>query len=115
MKFMVDVCAGRRLASWLRDQGHDARQVRDRASDLDDEDILSWACEEDRVVVTTDKDFGTLAIALGQEHRGIVRLPDVPAAVRQCLMDRVLLRHQQDLEAGAMITVSRHHIRVRHS
>lgn len=115
MKFMVDVCAGRRLAAWLRDKGHEAWEVRDRASDLDDEDILSWACEEDRVVVTTDKDFGTLAIALGQEHRGIIRLPDVPAAARQRLMEQVLSRHQQDLEARAIITVSRHHIRVRHT
>ena len=115
MKFMVDVCAGRRLASWLRDQGHDTREVRDRSSNLDDEDILSWACEEDRIVVTMDKDFGTLAIALGQAHRGIVRLPDVPGAARQRLIDRVLSRHQQDLEARALIMVSRHHIRIRHT
>lgn len=102
---MVDVCAGRRLAAWLRDRNHDVQEVRDRAPDLEDADILSWAFEENRVVVTTDKDFGTLAIALGQSHCGIVRLPDVPAEARQRLMARVLDHNQQDLEAGAIITV----------
>jgi predicted nuclease of predicted toxin-antitoxin system len=43
----------------------------------------------------------------------MVRLPDVPAQERQRLMERVLDRHREDLEAGAIITVSRHRIRVR--
>lgn len=115
MKFMVDVCAGRRLAAWLSARDHDVQEVRNRSSSLDDEVILSWAYEEERIVVTTDKDFGTLAIAMGQKHHGMVRLPDVPAYERQHLMERVLDGHRQDLEVGAIITVSRHRIRVRYT
>ena len=32
MKFLVDLCAGHGLAEWLRSQGHDVLEVRDRDS-----------------------------------------------------------------------------------
>ncbi|MBM3211503.1 hypothetical protein FJZ33_04730 [Candidatus Poribacteria bacterium] len=113
MKFLVDICAGKRLADWLRDHGYDVLEVRDRAPTMEDDKILQWAYIEKRVVVTMDKDFGTLAVALNQPHNGIVRLPDVPVLERQRMMDQVILNHSQDLENCAIITVSRKHIRVR--
>lgn len=42
MKFLVDVCAGNRLANWLRDHGHDVLEVRDREPTMADEEILHW-------------------------------------------------------------------------
>lgn len=113
MKFLVDVCAGKRLANWLRDHGYDVLEVRDREPTMPDEEILHWANEEKRVVVTMDKDFGTLAVALNQPHSGIVRLPDVPVPDRQRMMNQVILTHSQDLENRAIITVSKKRIRVR--
>jgi predicted nuclease of predicted toxin-antitoxin system len=65
------------------------------------------------VVITVDKDFGTLAVALGEPHRGMVRLPDVPVEVRKRLMEQVLSSHEGDLAKGAIVTVSLHRIRVR--
>jgi predicted nuclease of predicted toxin-antitoxin system len=60
VKFLVDVCAGKRLAEWLRAGGHDVQEVRERDPDMEDSEILAWACAEDRVVITVDKDFGAL-------------------------------------------------------
>jgi predicted nuclease of predicted toxin-antitoxin system len=80
---------------------------------MEDDDILAWALAEERIVITIDKDFGTLAVALGRPHRGMVRLPDVSTVERQRLMEQVLTRHEKELETGAIITVSRSHIRVR--
>lgn len=113
MKFLVDVCAGKHLANWLRNRGYDVLEVRDRAPTMEDEEILRWANAEKRVVVTMDKDFGTLAVALNQPHNGIIRLPDVSVLERQRMMDQVILKHSQDLEKCAIITVSMKHIRVR--
>ncbi|MBM4082809.1 MAG: hypothetical protein FJ278_24090, partial [Planctomycetes bacterium] len=87
VKFLVDVCAGRRLAEWLRARGHEAAEVRQRASNMEDDDILAWAYAEGRVVVTVDKDFGALAVALEQPHHGIIRLPDVSAVQHQHLLE----------------------------
>lgn len=113
MKFLVDVCAGGRLAEWLRNQGYDVCEVRERSPKMSDSEILQWANSEGRIVITVDKDFGTLTIALGQSHNGIIRLPDVPALDRQILMEEVLRKHTKDLEKRAIITVSEKRIRIR--
>lgn len=113
MKWLIDVCAGVSLADWLGSVGEDACSVRDRSATMDDDDILAWAHAEDRVVVTIDKDFGRLAVALGQSHCGIVRLPDVSAVERQRLLEQVLTRHRSELAEHAIITVSAGRIRVR--
>ncbi len=113
MKFLIDVCIGRRFAKWLKELGYDVCEVRERSAKMEDSDILLWARFENRIVITADKDFGTLAVALGQPHAGIVRFPDVSLAERQSLMEELLKRHKEDLQKGLMITVSRNNIRVR--
>jgi predicted nuclease of predicted toxin-antitoxin system len=113
VKFLVDICTGRRLAIWLREQGHDVCEVNERSAKMEDNEILQWANTEKRIVITVDKDFGTLAVALGQPHHGIIRLPDVPALNRQILMEEVLRRHSKDLENLVIITVSEKRIRIR--
>ena len=45
MKFLVDRCAGSRLAAWLRDQGHDALDLRELGKDPGDEKVLALAEE----------------------------------------------------------------------
>ena len=60
MKFLVDRCAGRRLAEWLRSQGHDVVESRERGPDPGDRILLQWAADEERVLVTIDTDFGEL-------------------------------------------------------
>ena len=59
MKFLADLCAGRRLAAWLRSQGHDIVESRDRGLDPGDRVLLAWADAEGRILVTMDKDFGS--------------------------------------------------------
>lgn len=112
MKFLIDRCAGRRLADWLREQGYEVLESQERGIDPGDPTILSWAHAEGRVLVTMDKDFGELIFASGHEHSGVVRLPDVPAEHRIALMDLILAKHAGDLEAGALITVRGERLRI---
>ena len=86
MKFLVDRCAGRGLAEWLRGQGHDVLESRERGKDPGDDAILQWAASENRILVTMDKDFGALVFEEQKAHSGLVRLPDVPAERRIELM-----------------------------
>ena len=60
MKFLVDRCAGHRLAQWLRDKGHDVVESAKQGEDPGDEAILEWAASEQRILITMDKDFGEL-------------------------------------------------------
>jgi predicted nuclease of predicted toxin-antitoxin system len=112
LKFLVDRCAGGRLAAWLRDQGHDVVELRELGKDPGDEEVLSLAASLKRVLVTIDTDFGKLIFAQREPHAGLVRLPDVRAAFRIALMEQVLARHAAELEDGAIVTVRGQRIRV---
>ena len=57
----------------LRSHGHDVAWVRTDRPGATDVDVLSKAVLETRVLLTFDKDFGELAVALGRPHAGIVR------------------------------------------
>ena len=113
MRFLVDVCAGHRLAEWLRQKGHDVAEVRERDPRLTDEQVLAWAVAEDRIIVTLDKDFGEMALRLGQPHRGILRLATLRVQQRLALADRVLQHHGDDLAAGAVVIATPTRTRVR--
>lgn len=112
MKFLIDRCAGKRLADWLRLQGHDVVEARERGADPGDRIILTWAVTEQRVLITMDKDFGELIFVSGKAHSGVVRLPDVPAEERIALVESLLARHEKDLASGAMITIRGERIRI---
>ncbi len=108
----MDRCAGGRLAEWLRAQGHDVVESRERGPDPGDAEILRWASTEGRVLVTNDKDFGQLVFVEEMAHAGLVRLPDVPPAQRITLLADVLNRHAGLLTAGAVVTVRGGRIRI---
>jgi predicted nuclease of predicted toxin-antitoxin system len=113
MRFLVDVRAGKELADWLREQGHDVKEVREYNPRMNDDEILDWAKAEGRVIVTMDKDFGELAVVQRKTHCGIVRLPDVPVSIRKRLMEQVIAKHEEDLAKGAIVTVTLKRIRIR--
>lgn len=112
MKFLIDRCAGHRLAEWLRRLGHDVVETRERGPDPGDRVILAWAADEGRVLVTMDKDFGEFIFGEGAPHAGMVRLPDVPAERRMTLMEKVLADHADDLLARSVVTVRSGRIRI---
>ena len=105
MKFLVDRCAGRRLADWLRHHGHDVLEARELGADPGDEALLRLAVQQSRVAITIDSGFGTIIFRDAAPHCGSVRLPDVPALERIALLNEVLARHAGDLAASAIITV----------
>ncbi|MGM0490941.1 MAG: DUF5615 family PIN-like protein [Planctomycetota bacterium] len=112
MRFLVDRCAGRKLAEWLRDQKHDVTEARERSPDPGDAALRQWAVNETRILITIDTDFGRLIFVDAQQHCGIIRLADVPVEKRIALISDVLTRHSGDLEAGAIITIRAGRIRI---
>jgi predicted nuclease of predicted toxin-antitoxin system len=115
MRFLVDRCAGVTLAKWLRDEGHDVDDASEWPQDPGDAAILQKAADDDRILVTIDTDFGLLIFADERPHRGLVRLPDRPAAVRIAIFSDLLARHETDLAARAVITVSAGRVRISRS
>ncbi len=114
MRFLVDRCAGHRLAAWLRDQGHDVVEARELGADPGDRALLERAAAAGRILVTIDTDFGELVYVRKVPHAGLVRLPDVPAERRIALIAEVLDRHRQALEIQAVVTIRDGRIRISH-
>ncbi len=112
MKFFIDRCAGRRLAAWLRDQGHDVAEAQERGPDPGDRELLATAAAEGRMLVTMDKDFGEFVFVERAAHAGIIRLPDVSAAHRIELVQSLLATHTADQLAGAVVTVAAGRVRI---
>lgn len=115
MRFLVDRCAGRRLATWLVDQGHDVIDSGTQGPDPGDLALLQRAVTESRIIVTIDTDFPKLVFLGGEAHAGMVRLPDVPAEQRIRLLEGVLDGLASDLEAGAIVTVKGGKVRISRS
>jgi len=72
VKFLIDRCAGRRLAQWLRTLGYDVIESREFGPDPGDRALLQQAAIQQRVLVTMDKDFGHFVFASEADHRGVV-------------------------------------------
>ena len=62
------------VANWLREQGHDVSSVFEEARGAADEELIRKARRENRVLVTSDKDFGEKVFREGKAHGGIVLL-----------------------------------------
>lgn len=110
MNFLIDRCAGTRLAAWLEGNEHDVRTT-GSLIDPGDAELLRVAAAERRILVTIDSDFGTLVFLLGADHAGIIRLPDIPAAGRIALMAGLLARHCPELP-GSVVTIRGGRIRI---
>lgn len=112
MRFLLDTCAGRRLAEWLRDQGHDVVRVTDAGPDPGDVAILRRALVEGRILVTMDKDFGALVHRESLGHAGLIRLPHCTAAERIAILRDILSRHPPTELEGALVTVRGTRVRI---
>jgi predicted nuclease of predicted toxin-antitoxin system len=74
VRFLVDRCAGARLARWLASEGHDVVDSASWKQDPGDLALLQTAADDNRILVTIDQDFGVLVFAEERTHHGIVRL-----------------------------------------
>ena len=111
MRFLIDRCAGRRIADWLRDAGHDVVEARLLGPDPGDRALLELAAADNRILLTIDTDFGELIYLRGIPHAGLIRLPEEQ---RIALVSELIDRHRQALEARAIITIRGERIRISH-
>jgi predicted nuclease of predicted toxin-antitoxin system len=115
VRFLIDVCVGRRLADWLRRSGHDVVESRERGRDPGDRELLRWAPAEDRILLTMDKDVGEFIFRESVQHHGLIRLRDVPAERRILLVERLLVDHARELSERAVVTIRGGRIRISRS
>jgi len=117
MRFLVDNPVSPLVAAALRREGHDAVHVLDyKLQAASDAVIFERALQEDRIVVTSDTDFGLLAARTGMRRPSIIlfhhSFPHRPGEQADILI-RNLPALSAALEQGSLIVLERHRIRIR--
>lgn len=112
MRFLVDRCAVRRLADWLRNNGHDALEAQALGPDPVDRALLELAEADGRILVTIDKDFGELIYLHNVPHAGLIRLSDVRTSQRIEIIAGLIEQYRSALEERAVITVQGRRVRI---
>jgi predicted nuclease of predicted toxin-antitoxin system len=114
MRFLVDECTGASVIEYLRKKGHDVLSVAETTPRATDTDILTRAAQQDRIMVTNDKDFGDLVFHSGGVHSGVLllRLRDESPANKVAVTAAVLNQYAERLP-GNFVAASETRIRVR--
>lgn len=116
MKFLADMGISPRSVLFLTSLGYDAEHLHEQGlGRLSDPDILRKARHEGRVLLTHDLDFGGLMAASGAQLPSVVifRLRDMRPDKVNAYLSQVVTDFQEELEHGAILSVSERQIRLR--
>ena len=114
MNFLADECCDAPLVKALRIDGHDVLYVIESLRGEPDEKILDRDFNENRILITEDKDFGELVYRLKLPARGIILLRfDIANRVHKIPRLRSLLEQESRRLQGAFITLSVNKTRIR--
>lgn len=99
-RFLADENIAAPVVGALREAGCDTAYVAESRSGISDDEVLRWACDERRVLLTEDKDFGELVLRLKRPTAGILllRLPEGSWRNQWARLQIVLENHSRRLE-----------------
>jgi predicted nuclease of predicted toxin-antitoxin system len=115
MKLVADVNVSRRVVELLREQGVDAVRVTEfMDARSTDEEILSEARARQAVLLSFDQDFSALLAVGGLAAPSLInlRVAEVGAVALAHLVLAVLRATEEDLRAGAVVTIDNSGVRV---
>ncbi len=101
MKFLLDESAEYRLAASLADQGHDVTAIaHDYPHSLTDVEVITIAHDEQRILITNDRDFGELVFRHRMQHCGVIlfRLPSGHTDQKLDALRELLTSHADRLD-----------------
>jgi predicted nuclease of predicted toxin-antitoxin system len=114
MKFLTDENIGTSLTEFLRSKGYDVKSVSEFFPSRDDTSIINIAYQENRIIVTNDKDFGYLTFKAKLPPPSIILF-----RFKQEILDEkikaisAILNFPEDKIINHFIVVSENKIRIR--
>lgn len=72
VRFLIDESTGKKLGYLLIDAEHNVAFVSDWKPGAPDSEVIKKAYEDNRVIITDDKDFGELVFRLKMKSKGII-------------------------------------------
>jgi predicted nuclease of predicted toxin-antitoxin system len=115
VKLLADEGAEAPTVTRLRSDGHDVtHDVTELAPGIADDAVLELANAEERVLLTTDKDFGELVFRLRRLPLGVLllRLAGIGQEARAEIVSQVIAAHGEQM-TGAFTVVSPAAVRIR--
>ena len=105
MKFLADENIPYRVVKRLREDGVDIISVYDVGRGITDSEVAELANREGRILVTFDKDFGTILFVEGLKLPGLILLRFPPRNVEYIYKNlKVVLSKEIDLQ-GKIVSV----------
>ena len=102
----------------LRGQGHDVKDIKEiRLYGESDENIISLAQRENRILVTLDQDFSNIIAYPPEKHPGIIVLKVHPPSISQTtyLLKRVITRVTEEEIKETLVVIDKNKFRIRRS
>jgi predicted nuclease of predicted toxin-antitoxin system len=109
VKFLLDESADFRLLKHLTDNGHDVTAIsRAYPQSLSDMEVLNIAVQEQRILITRDRDFGELIFRQQQPHHGVIlfRLGVAKLAETTRWMEHMIHQHRGSMHHFLVVTDS---------
>lgn len=106
MIFLADESVDMAVVRSLRSDGFDVRSVSEDLPGIPDEEVAALAREDDRVLLTEDRDFGRIFYAQWQESAGVIYMRYPMRARHEFANDVVsFVRTQMDKIPGSFIVL----------
>jgi predicted nuclease of predicted toxin-antitoxin system len=105
LRFLADESCDFAVVRALRADGHDVYAVNEVMQRSDDRLLIEQAAQENRILLTEDKDFGWLVFASAAKSAGVI-LIRFPGNVRLILVEvvrRVVREHAADLHNAFVV------------
>lgn len=114
MKVLADENIGLEVVAFFRKRGIDIASITEISPGVSDAVVLVKAGEEDRILFTSDTDFGELVYHAGQQHSGVVllRLDDERNANKIRVLTDLLDKYADEL-VGSFTVVTETNVRIR--
>jgi predicted nuclease of predicted toxin-antitoxin system len=114
LRFLADESFSCAIISVLREKGHNIKWIGEIAAGISDRAVYQIAKEEDRVILTEDKDFGELAVRFKLKTSGVVllRISSKEKELRQKRVFELLERFPDKLE-GHLVVINPEKFRFR--
>lgn len=112
MKFLVDESAGIEVSRKLKQMSFDTISVIQSMKGADDEDIIRRAVDENRVIITNDKDFGWLASLYKPPGVVLLRLKDERTENKVKMVSHIIKKYR-DTIPGSILVASEKKVRIR--
>jgi predicted nuclease of predicted toxin-antitoxin system len=115
LRFLADESCDFAVVRALRAEGHDVVAVAEYATRSIDRELMEQARQEERILITEDKDFGRLVFAGKMPSAGVI-LIRFPGNARSRLAQVVvhLVRERGAEIGGAFVVIQPAHIRISH-